>query len=1171
QHPQQQSQSQQQPQQHSHPPQQTQPQPDFQSRSLSYRQLEQPKVQQQQQQQQQQQRQQQQQQQSHPQRPQPPRSHSQQKQQLNLQLMLDSDFGDDSLFAQFQQPFQKPAQKLQPQPQLPLHQQPQPQPQRTLSHTFLGTNTAQQSIPSSSSSSSSLFSSNSSTKTDSDPTPLLPDWSSFTSGNPTTFEPGKKTDSSRRKGTTEQTSSLMNQQDNSKSLDRNIFLEDFFKPSAMTASPSTVPAARPPTRENSNNNSRNLGEASHKSFDPMDFFNPAEYSRQSSTISSSSAPLSSGSTSVSSPATAAASVSAGPTSNTFVSSQSIISPTLPSFPATDYSSYGRNSSARLATQSRRSSSQLTAKPTLPAAGSSNDSKDNSGFASFSGPPIARFGVDSPYQAASLASPSTLFKPIIVSTPANAATQGPEHTSQSTPQSPVLVAPTSTASVPSLATPARFVRKPRPSHTMNQQTPVVPEIPIPSWTSLQTTPGSTQSSSRTGQNSTGSVHDIFQDIHAEHPVMQSRQDDNPTESGAFFTDQLAPKSQLTDAGTIDTHRSTLAHQQQQQRQPQFQHQIQVTEQSKQQRHKQSSPSQDKGHLDNIREQHPHPQKHVHERREHVADPPPLPPPYAPAPIPAAPRPPSSTSWTIDLESQFEPTLPVAVVEAHSNKSASIKHPEVPSEPLPRKEKNSQSSQVDTDQQQQQQHQKKHRQRQQQHSQQKSLSTVPPPIPQKKQHQQKQHVPPPAPPPPPLAPPTPPIPVPIAREVLSRQQEPDLVMSQSSSSSPSPSPSSPSSDIDPNLMTRYPPRPPLILYSDDNITVSSLHLTIHAFYFPLNTPVTIPLLSITEIDILNPNENYAGSSSSSSSGAMSWLKYKNWGVPSISDIWWARDQSRQAPASALANAMSEAKAAVMAGTLTAAAAAMLGASPSTTTNTTATAAATIPKAKDVLQVVVRVEGEWLRKGFGVQQERGATLLKEAWKTVKESELGLRSLRPAEPPLGVANQRMMENTTFEDDEDEDDDDFAGIRIEKTDRGGGRGGGGKGVATSSSSYGGIGAEKRQWMSYHQNNTWTAYPYADDSPQFLSQHHHHHYQRRGGNSSSLPSSLSELGLGGGLAKVKARLDPHHYARYQHRMQQQQQQQDASGNNSKYHLGPDESCGDDPLFIDNDLNIHEGL
>ncbi|KAF8976329.1 hypothetical protein BGZ52_008065, partial [Haplosporangium bisporale] len=281
---------------------------------------------------------------------------------------------------------------------------------------------------------------------------------------------------------------------------------------------------------------------------------------------------------------------------------------------------------------------------------------------------------------------------------------------------------------------------------------------------------------------------------------------------------------------------------------------------------------------------------------------------------------------------------------------------------------------------------------------------------------------------------PAPKPKQPQPAPKPKEPPLEKPMSPLQSPS------DSDFESTLMTGYPPPPPLILYSDDNITVSSLHLTIHAFYFPLNTPVTIPLLSIIAVDTQMPEE------STGTGGAMSWLKYKNWGVPSISDIWWARDQSRQAPASVLANAVAEAKAAMMAGTSPV--------PPSTGGSAT--------KAKDVLQVIVRVEGEWLRKGFGVQHERGVTVLKEAWQTVKDSELGLRSLRPAEPPLPLDPDGGFE-------EDEDEDDFEGFQIENKKQGG------KEASQGAS------AEKRRWLNYHQN-TWTAYPYADDSPQFLSQ-----------------------------------------------------------------------------------------
>jgi hypothetical protein len=294
----------------------------------------------------------------------------------------------------------------------------------------------------------------------------------------------------------------------------------------------------------------------------------------------------------------------------------------------------------------------------------------------------------------------------------------------------------------------------------------------------------------------------------------------------------------------------------------------------------------------------------------------------------------------------------------------------------------------------------------------------------------------------------------------------------------------------FMARYPPPPPSILYSDDQITVSSLHLTIHSFYFPLNTPVTIPLLTITEMDTLPQGGQTGGGNGGGSSGGgvTSWLKYKNWGVSAaLTDIWWARDYKPLGIA------------------------------------ITGTGASSRSVGKEntppLVYVVVRVEGEWLRKGFGVQQEQGVKVLKDAWMNVKENERGLRPLRPA--TMGM---------------EEDDD---GLMIEKptsgqslSNRSGGR------VAAGSPSVGGgdSGAEKRRWLNYQ--NTWTAYPFADDSPQFLAQ------QQRRGATSKAP-------------------------RY-HQQQSSLRPKPTAGGGHVY-LGPEESCGDEPLFIDNDLNIHEEI
>ncbi|KAF9937574.1 hypothetical protein BGZ67_001085 [Mortierella alpina] len=318
-----------------------------------------------------------------------------------------------------------------------------------------------------------------------------------------------------------------------------------------------------------------------------------------------------------------------------------------------------------------------------------------------------------------------------------------------------------------------------------------------------------------------------------------------------------------------------------------------------------------------------------------------------------------------------------------------------------------------------------------------------------------------------------------------------------------------------LTKYPPPPPLILYSDDQITISSLHLTIHAFYFPLNTPLTIPLLSITELETLPSAESEGGNSG----GMAGWLKYKNWGVSALSDIWWARDP-RQTTTTATTGGN------LLTSTLGAAAAAVTVAVPlSRYSNKENTA--------PLVHVVVRVEGEWLRKGFGVEHERGVKILKDAWKNVKESELGLRPLRPAMSGMdadGEDDLLVIERAGGD------------IKHHHHD-----------TNSNSNSNSAGSSEKRRWLTYQ--NTWTAYPFADDSPQFLAQQ-----QRRGGMT----------GAGGGVVGViGATLASKAAPRY--RQLQRQRTGLAPQSSTTLHFGPDESCGDDPLFIDNDLNVHEEI
>ncbi|KAF9955237.1 hypothetical protein BGZ70_010303, partial [Mortierella alpina] len=323
-----------------------------------------------------------------------------------------------------------------------------------------------------------------------------------------------------------------------------------------------------------------------------------------------------------------------------------------------------------------------------------------------------------------------------------------------------------------------------------------------------------------------------------------------------------------------------------------------------------------------------------------------------------------------------------------------------------------------------------------------------------------------------------------------------------------------------LTKYPPPPPLILYRDDQVTISSLHLTIHAFYFPLNTPLTIPLLSITELDTLPSAESEGGNNG----GMAGWLKYKNWGVSALSDIWWARD-----PRQTTTTATTTAGGNLLTSTLGAAAAAVTVAVPlSRYSNKENTA--------PLVHVVVRVEGEWLRKGFGVEHERGVKILKEAWKNVKESELGLRPLRPAatgrdadgEDDLLVIERAEGDTKHCHNHHDSN-------------------------GNSNSNNAGGSSEKRRWLTYQ--NTWTAYPFADDSPQYLAQQ-----QRRGGMT----------GVGGGVVGAIGATLASKAPRYR-QLQRQRTGFAPQSTTTSLHFGPDESCGDEPLFIDNDLNVHEEI
>ncbi|KAF9101890.1 hypothetical protein BGX29_005161 [Mortierella sp. GBA35] len=496
--------------------------------------------------------------------------------------------------------------------------------------------------------------------------------------------------------------------------------------------------------------------------------------------------------------------------------------------------------------------------------------------------------------------------------------------------------------------------------------------------------------------------------------------------------------------------------------------------------------------------PPPPPPVSEESQHVVQQERTPPPpsYVSPPVQAPPQFPSSP-WDDDDDDFYQAATPppvIATVKAPSRKALepvvhappnqALQQKETRKEPQPHQQQVQKETRKEPQphQQQVQKHEKGKESQRQDHSKLKQPAQQPQPEPQPRPQKQEQSE----------------APVKTRKQSpthLAPEQDRKTDEKHGTGSAPPMSPSPLSADT--LFMARYPPPPPSILYSDDQITVSSLHLTIHSFYFPLNTPVTIPLLTITEMETLPSGTSSQTGGGSSGGGVASWLKYKNWGVSTaLTDIWWARDYKPSIAAAAAASSQSADK----------------------------------ENAPPLVYVVVRVEGEWLRKGFGVQQEQGVKVLKDAWKNVKEAERGLRPLRPA--TLGM----------------EDDD---GLVIEKPAGGqslsvssGGR------VAAVSPSGGGRGdggAEKRRWLNYH--NSWTAYPFADDSPQFLAQQ-----QRRGGAS-----------------VLSSKAPRYHQQHPSLRPPKTTSTTTTATAGSVECLGPDEFCGDEPLFIDNDLNIHEEI
>ncbi|KAK3833435.1 MAG: hypothetical protein JOS17DRAFT_77774 [Linnemannia elongata] len=772
---------------------------------------------------------------------------------------------------------------------------------------------------------------------------------------------------------------------------------------------------------------------------------------------------------------------------------------LPSFPSIDYSAFGRNSTARKTTPARKlSQSSSTPSSTIKDTGSPLEtvSSSSSPLSALAEVFVSNKGSEprpsstlttsttsstgsrkksdatmpmSASVASSKSSSSTLASSA-VSSVGQAVSKTPSRSTSSSNISSTASSPSESPSLAPLTAPSKPVPK-MPARILN-----LPQHPTP-------TPLPTQNTSVR----------IDSNLAPQRPPQQSPQPQSSQPQQPSLPPPPPPPLPQQPPSPLQQQQNL----QQQLQQAQAQHQHQQQQQQQQQQKQSTYPSlprefQPQEHQPTSRSSVPlsmaHPPSPPTGGSQNVSrqdtNPPPPPPPYVPSPVQEPPQFPSSP-WDDDDDDFYQAAIPPPPVVAPTVKAAPRKVDEPVVEAPPKQAAPLKQIIIEPQQQLQQQEklplqlqpkQSNQDYQKQDHPKLKQPAHQPPqpqPQPQTQPEQEQQQAP-----------------------VQTRKQapkplepEPDNVLDAkqgygTSSASPL-SPSALSSDT--LFMARYPPPPPSILYSDDQITVSSLHLTIHSFYFPLNTPVTIPLLTITEMETLpTEGQNGGGNGGGSSVGGVAgWLKYKNWGVSTaLTDIWWARDYKPS----------------------------VIGAGASSRS-------ADKENTPPLVYVVVRVEGEWLRKGFGVQQEQGVKVLKDAWKNVKENERGLRPLRPA--AMGM---------------DEDDD---GLMIEKpaggqslSNQSGGR------IAAGGPNAGGdSGAEKRRWLNYQ--NTWTAYPFADDSPQFLAQQ-----QRRGATSKApryhqqQPSLRSKLtGAGGG----------HVY------------------------LGPEESCGDEPLFIDNDLNIHEEI
>ncbi|KAG0222968.1 hypothetical protein BGW41_005777 [Actinomortierella wolfii] len=425
--------------------------------------------------------------------------------------------------------------------------------------------------------------------------------------------------------------------------------------------------------------------------------------------------------------------------------------------------------------------------------------------------------------------------------------------------------------------------------------------------------------------------------------------------------------------------------------------------------------------------------------------------------------------------------------------------------------------------------------------------------------------------------------------------------------------------------YPPPPPAILYSDDKITVSSLHLTIHSFYLPMHQPLTIELRTIQSIVTV---AEQGGSSSTGS--ALSWQNYyqtRGLALPEKINLWPLLGVS---PGGSISLGGGGGGNGIgISGNSSLSSLGSLGSQFLLATKKRATsgghpilshsstqfqpppgASPSTSQAPPHLQVIIQVAGDRFRKGFAVQHARGVEILKRAWRHVKESEQGLRPLHPArglsfddlddgekdenadEDDFDEMSSSFDEGSAVEDEDFEEDDELYGNLPEPGSIGGG------------------GTKKRQKKNSEKKNQSPSkdkveadfdpdddddvddYDAIHDYPFGINIGHHKHLRPTGGRHShgkrGGAKSLSQTKSSSSSAGMDYHNSWHSYPfadfftpppppPHQRLYRPVSKSSKTAASEAGGGGGPGTTtedgvaCGDAPLFVDNDLNIHDKI